>query len=73
MPVEDLMNISEDDLVLAFHARWHGDLLVLYHLHVALHSQVTKLFLNDARFLAIAHNSSSCIFSEVSILFIFLC
>lgn len=38
MPVEDLVNVAKDDLVLAFHSGWHRYLLLLYQLHVSLHS-----------------------------------
>ena len=39
MPVRDLMNVSEDDFVLAFHAGWHRHLTFFDRLHVALRSQ----------------------------------
>ena len=38
MPVEDLVNVAEHDLVLAFHAGRHRHFTLIDRLHVALQS-----------------------------------
>jgi len=43
MPVEDLVNVAEDDFILAFHACWHWYLTVVDRLHVALRSAARSI------------------------------
>jgi len=42
MPVDDLMDIAKDDLILAFHATRHHNVRRSNHLHVSLQSKTYR-------------------------------